>query len=95
MSLRTRPTAGDIVKFKTEKAAKHWWHEVHEHFLIEEGSRSGGYSLLGHKEFSNEGSGFAWVSADDLNIVEYVSDRTLKLLDEAMDYEEPDEDDDE
>jgi len=91
---RTRPTSGDIVKFKTKEFANYWFHEVDERFVVEEGNHRDGYSVLGHKEFCNEGSGFAWVNGNHIEIVEHVSDRTLKLLDEAVDYEEPDEDDD-
>lgn len=90
--MRTRPIVGDIVKFKTEEFAKHWYHKADEKFVVEEGDADG-LSLLGHKEFGNEGSGFAWVSTRHVDIVEYGTDRTLRILDEAMNYEEPEEDD--
>lgn len=93
LSKRTKPTVGDVVKFKTKEAAKEWWHKESDQFLVEE-KLGDEYSLLGHKALGTADSGFAWVDPDDLEIVRKVDDETLDWLEEAKNGPEEDYDDD-
>ena len=88
MTKRTRPTVGDVVKFKA--GAFSWGYQDCDQFLVGEVGYND-YSLLGHEKLGTKGAGMAWVDLEDLEIVREVDDETLDWLEEAKNEEDDDE----